>query len=414
MTSKRWIGSRLLPGLAALAIVAAACSTAVKTASGPGSRSPAGASSAPATMPLPPGADDMHVKIQSPASGFVLKANTLTLHVKADYQLSAGWSGKPVRPGVGHYHVLLDKSLINMFATPTARVSMQNVSPGGHTLTVVPALDDHQEVMQNAESIAFTYRPAHPLASITGSAATGQPSVTILAPADGATVSRRFTVQVAFLNFQVSTVLMGKPDVPGYGHWHVNLDSVSGPMMGMGSMLGMSGTNTFLVSTAGLAPGSTHTLFALLTDNGHAPLGITASVQFTVAGQGSASGSTGTSTSAAPAVGQSAAGGTHGLTGLVNDHGTQSISGSPVNLQQGDFFFVPTFVDVQGGGTVTVTVTNSGQALHNFSITSLGIDQDVPPGTSITVSVQLPTSGTLSFFCKYHVGAGQQGAFVTR
>ncbi len=414
MTSKWRIGSRLAPGLAALAIVAAACnSAAVKTASGPSSASPAGASSTPATMPLPPGADSMHVKIQSPASGFVLKANTLTIHVQANYRLSAAWSGKPVRPGVGHYHVLLDKSLINMFATPTARVSMQNVSPGPHTLTVVPALDDHQEVLQNAESISFTYRPTHRLAPITGSAATGQPSLSILAPADGATVSGQFTVKAAFSNFQVSSVLMGKPDVPGYGHWHVNLDSVSGPMMGMGSMLGMSGTNTFLVSTAGLAPGSTHTLFALLTDNGHAPLGIMAKIQFTVAGQGSASGSTGTTSSGTSAAGQSPAGGTHGLTGLVNDHGTQSVSGSSVQLTQGDFYFAPTFENAPGGKTVTVTVTNNGQALHNFSITSLGIDKDVPPGTSITVTVQLPTSGTLPFFCKYHVGAGQQGAFLT-
>src|SRR5258708_24991227 len=43
-------------------------------------------------------------------------------------------------------------------------------------------------------------------------------------------------------------------------------------MMGMGGMMGMSCTHTIRVSTAGLMPGSTHTLIALLVDNLHVPL----------------------------------------------------------------------------------------------------------------------------------------------
>ena len=43
-------------------------------------------------------------------------------------------------------------------------------------------------------------------------------------------------------------------------------------MMGMGGMMGMSCTNTIQASTAGLKPGSTHTLIALLVDNEHVPL----------------------------------------------------------------------------------------------------------------------------------------------
>jgi len=43
-------------------------------------------------------------------------------------------------------------------------------------------------------------------------------------------------------------------------------------MMGMGGMMGMSGTHVIHVSTAGLKPGSTHTLIALLVDNEHVPL----------------------------------------------------------------------------------------------------------------------------------------------
>ena len=43
-------------------------------------------------------------------------------------------------------------------------------------------------------------------------------------------------------------------------------------MMGMGGMMGMSCTRTIRASTAGLTPGSTHTLVALLVDNLHVPL----------------------------------------------------------------------------------------------------------------------------------------------
>ena len=47
-----------------------------------------------------------------------------------------GGAGKDNKPGIAHYHVLLDKSLINMFCKPTATISMQNVKPGMHELAV--------------------------------------------------------------------------------------------------------------------------------------------------------------------------------------------------------------------------------------------------------------------------------------
>jgi len=58
--------------------------------------------------------------------------------------------------------------------------------------------------------------------------------------------------------------------VAGYGHWHLNLDSMSGTMMGMGTALGMSSTTGFHANTQGLKPGETHMLIALLIGNGHA------------------------------------------------------------------------------------------------------------------------------------------------
>lgn len=234
-------------------------------------------------MMMQPGAEDMHVQILSPRAGFVLTANTLDVKVKTSgYTDSCDWAGKPDKEGVGHFHILLDGSLIDMFCTPTAGVSMLGVQPGQHMLEVVPAQDDHAEVLENEEEIAFTYRPKNPLPEVTPVATTGQPAVTMLEPQDGVTLSGTFAVKVEFSNFTPSCGLMGKPDVPGYGHWHVNIDSMTGPMMGMGTMLGMSCSGTFTGTTVGLKPGSTHTLFALLTDNGHAPIDVFDSITFTV------------------------------------------------------------------------------------------------------------------------------------
>jgi plastocyanin len=100
-----------------------------------------------------------------------------------------------------------------------------------------------------------------------------------------------------------------------------------------------------------------------------------------------------------------------GISGKVTDHGTTTLSGSSIDLAAGDFFFEPTCTRAQAGN-LTITVTNDGQALHNFSVKSLGIDQDVTAGQSITVQVEFDGSAPLAFFCKYHVASGMRGALL--
>ena len=237
-------------------------------------------------MQLPPYAKDMkiaQITIVSPAAGKMVTDNALTVAVAATgYTLNCDLAGKANQQRIGHYHVLLDKSLVNMYCTPTATISMQNMSRGMHTLTVVPALNDHSEVEDNAKSITFDYEPTNPLPAITDATRAGKPSITILSPKSGDTVSGSFDIVVQVQNYHLSCDLMGKPDVAGYGHWHATLDTMSGPMMGMGTMLGMSCATTFHATTAGLKAGETHTIIALLTDNGHAPLNPAVDSQVTV------------------------------------------------------------------------------------------------------------------------------------
>ncbi len=275
-------------GVSALALVAAACSSGHPSAAASHTMSPMPETSSSMAMPspsmsmgggmLPMGAKHMHVAIVSPATGTKVAGNSVTVHVQVSgYKDTCALAGRPLMTGMmatatGHYHVLLDGALVNMFCTPTAVVSLQNVKPGMHTLTVVPALDDHAQVTANARSVMLDYAPAKPLPTLTNMMTMGKPSITILSPIPGATVDGSFTVAVQVKDFKVSCALFGKPVLHGWGHWHLNLDTTTAGAMGMGGMMGMSCTNTIHASTAGLMPGSTHTLIALLVDNLHVPL----------------------------------------------------------------------------------------------------------------------------------------------
>jgi hypothetical protein len=229
-------------------------------------------------MKLPDYAKSYKTTFTSPADGTNVTGNSLAVKIDViGFDLRCDLAGKRDETGTGHYHILLDKVLVNMYCTPNATVSMQNVKPGPHTLEVLPALNQHDEVMEGAQTIKFDYAPAVPLKAIAGEEA-GKPSLKILSPKPGDIVSGDFDVKVQITGFESNCDLFGKPGLAGYGHWHLNLDTTTGAMMGMagkngmGGMMGMACGATFKASTAGLKPGETHSLIALLVENAHNPL----------------------------------------------------------------------------------------------------------------------------------------------
>ena len=265
MIAKRYLA---LP-LAGAALVAAGCGSSSKSSSNPAKSSvPAKpAKSKPAMMSADTGA---RLAIQSPRAGTVVHGNSVPFDLNiSNFKVDCRFAGTPNKMGVGHYHVELDGALINMFCSPRDTVSLQNVKPGQHTLTFLAAEDDHTDDMKSAKKVSFDYQPSKPLPAIKGEQK-GTPSIRILTPKPGATVHGGFDITVQPKNFEFSCALYGKADVAGYGHWHINVDSTSKGMMGMGTMLGMSCQRTFHVSLAGIKPGP-HTFFAILEDNQHAP-----------------------------------------------------------------------------------------------------------------------------------------------
>jgi hypothetical protein len=224
-------------------------------------------------MEMQPGADRMKVSVVSPGDGSRITGEDVALQVATSgYSNRCDLAGKPVQPGTGHYHVLLDKSLVDMYCTDKATVSLAGLQPGQHTLTVVPAQNDHAEIEHNATTVKIDYQPSSPKTLANRITPTGKPGIKIVSPKPGETVSGSFDVKVSASNFDLACNEMGKPNVPGHGHWHLNFDTMEGPMMGMMTMAGMSCERTLHASTAGLKPGSSHKLIALLADNAHAPI----------------------------------------------------------------------------------------------------------------------------------------------
>lgn len=104
---------------------------------------------------------------------------------------------------------MIDNALIDMFCASPVTVSMQNVKPGVHTLSVVPALSDHMDLMDNMQSIKIDYEPVSPLPAIARAPAAGTPSIKIVSAAPGSTVSGLFDVRVQVTSFNLSCDLEG-------------------------------------------------------------------------------------------------------------------------------------------------------------------------------------------------------------
>jgi plastocyanin len=64
-----------------------------------------------------------------------------------------------------------------------------------------------------------------------------------------------------------------------------------------------------------------------------------------------------------------------------------------------DFEFDPSTIDVASGET-TIEITNTGAVEHSFTLDDDSVSQDIEPGETETVTVDL--TATTGFHCKYH------------
>src|SRR5260370_39064226 len=126
---------RMFALLASLALLMAACASNTSPSTTGAAVTPHPTQSS-MMMNLPAYAKDYKVSITSPTSGTKVTANTVTVTVATTgYTPTCALAGNADQAGTGHYHILLDKSLVNMYCAPTTTISLQNMSAGIHTLT---------------------------------------------------------------------------------------------------------------------------------------------------------------------------------------------------------------------------------------------------------------------------------------
>jgi plastocyanin len=118
----------------------------------------------------------------------------------------------------------------------------------------------------------------------------------------------------------------------------------------------------------------------------------------------SSSGSSSSSTAAA-------GGGGYGSGGskTTSSNAATSNSSGEIKMQMVDDAFQPKAITGKAGSTVKVELKNTGSHEHNFKIDGQKADADVEPGEDATVSVKIPTSGSVQFYCEYHKGLGMVG-----
>jgi plastocyanin len=103
----------------------------------------------------------------------------------------------------------------------------------------------------------------------------------------------------------------------------------------------------------------------------------------------------------------------------ANNKGTQDLTGKTafdLNLNNNGtlFYFEPTILKGTPGQKVTLTLSNVGNTKHNFTLAGQNINQDVnTPGTTATVTVTFPQTGSAPFHCEYHQSLGMSGELVT-
>ncbi|MGI8483070.1 MAG: hypothetical protein ACR2OU_02260 [Thermomicrobiales bacterium] len=253
---------------------------------------------------------DPSLKIVSPTPGQKITSENIEVTIDLqNFMLDCTKSGRPDEDGIGHIHAMVDgmsmAQLTNFYCDKSFTIPGDGLAPGKHTLMIVLATNTHGGLMKSAQKVEIDFQPTNPVPLPEGNF-TGQPSIKLVSPSDGATVPPKFTVEVEPVNFEPTEALEGKGNVPGYGHFHVFVDTpmdgmgmmeMSTPiaategtpegamdntqMMSMAGMVAMPGTKSFELDLIAWGPGK-HTIWIEPVQNDHTMFADFGHVEFTV------------------------------------------------------------------------------------------------------------------------------------
>lgn len=250
--------------------------------------------------------DTPSFELVSPLDGATIDTTDILVQVNvSNFDVNCAQSGMPDKDGTGQVLALIDGTtvaqLTNIYCTTSFVVPTNGLTAGEHQLAVVLASNTHVPMMDTAKVVTFNYQPAQPL-PLPVANYTGDVGVTLVSPQDGETVGPVFDVQVQPQNFSPATELEGKTNVPGYGHYHVWVDTAEMPTSLAGLVL-MPGTNAFTLDLTDWGLGE-HQIRIEPAQNDHTMYDPSNSVTFTVnVVETAATPTTGTSMVATPATG---------------------------------------------------------------------------------------------------------------
>lgn len=85
-----------------------------------------------------------------------------------------------------------------------------------------------------------------------------------------------------------------------------------------------------------------------------------------------------------------------------------------VTVEAGDLWFRPQTIEIPAGGTVNLTVENTGEVFHDLTITDLDLQVNVEAGDTTTSAVSVDIPGTYEFVCSVpgHEDGGMRGELI--
>jgi plastocyanin len=99
----------------------------------------------------------------------------------------------------------------------------------------------------------------------------------------------------------------------------------------------------------------------------------------------------------------------------TSDAGSADVDAVPTEVEVAvtDFAFAPTRLTGSVGQDLEVTLTNTGEAPHTFTIDEYNVDVEVAAGDETTVTVLPSEPGEFNYYCRFHESQGMLGAITT-
>jgi len=85
-----------------------------------------------------------------------------------------------------------------------------------------------------------------------------------------------------------------------------------------------------------------------------------------------------------------------------------------IEVEADDYYFDPRNITIPLGSVVRLTISNEVRAPHTFTVSEYGIDVNVNPGMSQTISFTANRAGVFRIICRYHVNLGMVGWLIVK